>query len=355
VIGHKKVRLNNRSVGSSSSSTDGTTDIFSQSATVGVGTQRSKTLSRAETLSEAETHGTNWSHTHTEADTVGEADTVSETDSHSTGTSGSRGTSDERSANSGSSLSYDRPGLLGAGGLPASGTESSGSSRGSGSSSQEGWSEQDSHSSGTAHTTSRSHASSDAETVGGSHAVTTGQAATQGEADTVGSSHSHATTKGNSIGKTHGTTHGKSDTGGWSEAYEPIMANLPAAVHSLQNVKHQAAELLIALPTGTCVVRTLRDGRIEGAIVRVPERVSLPVDDTQYAADLNLVMEYGGVGQPMKAARAAIEEREQSIIAEAATLISSADVEPKNFRVPISNRKTQRGRSEEENVNHSKD
>ena len=98
VIGHKKVRLNNRSVGSSSAITDSTTDTFSQSATVGVGTQQSKTRSRAETLSEAETHGTNWSHTHTEADTVGEADTVSETDSHSTGTSGSRGTSDESSS-----------------------------------------------------------------------------------------------------------------------------------------------------------------------------------------------------------------------------------------------------------------
>jgi hypothetical protein len=42
----------------------------------------------------------------------------------------------------------------------------------------------------------------------------------------------------------------------------------------------------------------------------------------------------------MHAARAAIEEREQAIVAEAATLIGSADVEPKNFRVPISNRKT---------------
>jgi hypothetical protein len=70
------------------------TPALAAGATVGAGTQRSKTLSRAETLSEAETHGTNWSHTHTEADTVGEADTVSETDSHSTGTSGSRGTSD---------------------------------------------------------------------------------------------------------------------------------------------------------------------------------------------------------------------------------------------------------------------
>ena len=122
VIGHKKVRLNNRSVGSSSAITDSTTDTFSQSVTVGVGTQQSKTRSRAETLSEAETHGTNWSHTHTEADTVGEADTVSETDSYSSGTSGSRGTSDERSTNSGSSLSYDRPGPLGVRGLPASGT-----------------------------------------------------------------------------------------------------------------------------------------------------------------------------------------------------------------------------------------
>jgi hypothetical protein len=75
-------------------------------------------------------------------------------------------------------------------------------------------------------------------------------------------------------------------------------------------------------------------------MVRVPERVCLPVDDTQYAADLNLVMEHSGVSQPMDVARAAIEEREEAIVAEAATLIGSGDVEPKNFRVPISNRKT---------------
>ena len=91
-----------------------------------------------------------------------------------------------------------------------------------------------------------------------------------------------------STGMTDGRSlaEGKSWASGWSEALVPIMKVRPTAVHSLQNVTHMAAEMLCSLPTGVAVVRTIQNGSIEGAIIRVPYRECLPVSDEQYAADL---------------------------------------------------------------------
>ena len=53
----------------------------------------------------------------------------------------------------------------------------------------------------------------------------------------------------------------------------------PGAVHGLENIKHMAAEMLCSLPTGVAVVRTIKNGSIEGAVVRVPYRACVPVSE----------------------------------------------------------------------------
>lgn len=158
-----------------------------------------------------------------------------------------------------------------------------------------------------------------------------------GEAQTEGKSHSTAATVGTAMGATRGTTRAQGTVTGWNEAFEPIMADRPSSVHPLENVKHQAAELLCSLPTGTCVVRCLRNGSIEGAIVQVPERRCAPVDDAQYGADLELVCKQTTRAQRTEAAQAAIEAREQAIIAGAARAISPP--EPSSFPGPAPKRR----------------
>ena len=88
------------------------------------------------------------------------------------------------------------------------------------------------------------------------------------------------------------------------------------------------AERLCTLPTGVAVVRTIKDGKIEGAIVRVPERACRPVSDAQYAADLQLVMEHGG-GLPMHEAIRQVEEREHRLLAHARAIKAQAQAKPK--------------------------
>lgn len=333
VIGQKKVRLKSASIGTSAAVTDTVSDAMNESTTVEEGTQRSKTHSRSETLSESETDEENWSHTHTDSESIGESDTVGESESCSSGQSGSRGENSGSSTSSGSSLAYDRDGLVT--GQPSGGSTSNGTGSSAGSNRSSGWSEEEVHGSSTAHTESHTFTSSDSDTVGGSHSQTVGRATTEGNADTVGTSHSRASTTGSTRGTSRGSTQGHSSNVGWSEGFEPLMANLPVAVHSLENVKHYAGELLCSLPTGTCVVRTVEGGRIEGAIVRVPERPCAPVDDKQYATDVALIVDYGSAGVAMEVAQAAIAAREERIVATAAALVTGAIEEPQSFRVPV--------------------
>jgi hypothetical protein len=101
-----------------------------------------------------------------------------------------------------------------------------------------------------------------------------------------------------------------------------------------------AAEMLCSLPTGVAIVRTVKDGRIEGAVVRVPYRECAPVSDAQYAADLRVLIPHS-VGLPMAQARRAIEERENKLIAAASTMKvvgNQTGPEPmraEDFRVPV--------------------
>jgi hypothetical protein len=101
-----------------------------------------------------------------------------------------------------------------------------------------------------------------------------------------------------------------------------------------------AADMLCSLPTGVAVVRTIQNGAIEGAIVRVPYRECESISDAQYAADHRLIMSRSD-GIPMEAAVRTIRERERVIIerARANSLPPSEPSEAKDFRVAARNRK----------------
>ena len=131
----------------------------------------------------------------------------------------------------------------------------------------------------------------------------------------------------------HGLAHGRA--AGWSETFVPILKKRPSAVHSLENVKHMAAEMLCSLPTGVAVVRTIQNGSIEGAIIRVPYRGCPPVSDEQYAADLKAIMSRS-IGTSMDDAMRQIDERERAIIesAKSHSLPRSEPTKASEFRIP---------------------
>jgi hypothetical protein len=245
-------------------------------------------------------------------------------------------------------------------GAAVGGTKSNSGGASAGRSTEQGWNEQRSGSRSSSHGTSAGGSNSDIESTavsyqhsearGGSHSKTVGWARTTGEADSSGTSEAQTTGQSQSKGNAQSTSKGAglnlsfgvSQTVGRAEALGPVLKELPGGVHSLENLKHKGAEMLCTLPDGVAVVRTVRDGRIEGAVVRIPYRRCAPVSDDQYAADLDALMAYGGVGKPMHEAMRHIDDRERRILSEAQTL-RLPPPEPESFRVAAS--KSKRGGS----------
>jgi hypothetical protein len=69
----------------------------------------------------------------------------------------------------------------------------------------------------------------------------------------IGSEKGFAVSRGISRATTTGVaeTRGTSASEGWQEAFEPLYANLPSAMHSKENVLYMAAQTLRNLTTGT--------------------------------------------------------------------------------------------------------
>jgi hypothetical protein len=356
VIGYRRTWLGNRSLGINAGFNAGVNDGVSrgtnQSTTTtrghstgqSLGEQHTATHSRSHTRSESETdeeswnesetEGENWSTTHTNSQNFSGSDTESGVRTTSSGRSGSSGSTASSDRGTGEAFSYD--GNNSRRMQPDNTTISSNIGSGSSRSREEGWSDGESTTVGTGHTTQWGHSSSASETGGGNysriqgrgwgHSRTTGEAETTGTSDAYGTSRTTTRGQNSSTGATVGTNTavtggmsagfslGGSATVGKAEALEPILKNMPGGVHSLENVQHMAGEMLCTLPTGVAVVRTIKDGKLEGAIVRVPERAGPPISDDQYAADLQVVMEHGG-GVPMRDAIRQVEARERNLLA----------------------------------------
>lgn len=351
VVGHRVRRMRNASAGATQSRTQ------SRAQTIGDarGVTDTQGMSESENWTTTRSRQTSFQATRGRSSATGytEQESESEGTTYQRGTARSRGggTSEQRGTSHGAnfSQSYDVPvngrsgeaayGDAATFGVANSRNVSAGydSSHSRSSGSAEDWSVSETESEASSHQSSRGHARS--QTTTESESVSFGVSEGVARAHGVGRSRStsKAHSRQHSVTATLGNagTFGDSNSRGWSETLAPILKNRPSAVHSLENVKHMAAEMLCSLPTGVAVVRTLRNGTIEGAVVRVPYRSCNPVSDDQYAADLRAVME-GSIGVPMADAIQRIAEREKAIlrVACSASLPSLEPDDARAFRVP---------------------
>lgn len=191
VIGHQRMLLNNES------------DSVQQSTT------KSRALALGETRGYAETV----------------ADSMSTTRAESHGTSTGESSSDMHSNSEGAGAGDSSSDIM----IPTDDPDSPMISRTSA-----GSSSNQSHSS--------SHGSSNAKSKGSNHSTSRSETRSQSRATTQSLANSRVETEGEAI--SDGTGRSK----GHSEALEPIMANLPTAVHSMQNELYAAGKLLRSLP-----------------------------------------------------------------------------------------------------------
>jgi hypothetical protein len=344
VVGHKRTVLRGRGTGSNQSQSYSEADAVTVNASTTLSNSVADTISESEADSVTESHSetTTRGTSHTEGSSVGTSESISETD----GTSSSYGesSSDSRGSSSGSSRDYSETSdptksmtLRGPVVSTSTGWGSSGDSSRShsdGSNWQEGSSHATTTSSGSSY--AESVADTESESFGVTDGISTGRTTTRGTSQTIG--RSKADTRGISIGKTKtsGSSAGTSENLNYSEAFEPVYANLSSAVHGKENALYMAARELLSLKRGVARIAYVgEDGRIECEL-HVPKVRSTKVTDELFNALRQRLLEQSQSAVPMADAVQALADREAQLkLSAAAPPLRQPDKEPepREFRV----------------------
>jgi hypothetical protein len=136
------------------------------------------------------------------------------------------------------------------------------------------------------------------------HAITVGSA--RGEAL------SRSTSRAKAVGK--GITKGTASTRGTQEGLEPIMAELPSAVHSKENVLYMAAQTLRNLKTGTAFINFVDATGMKAALLAVPDVKSYAPAPEDFERLRSRVLEASPSASRTEDAHQNVERRKQRLI-----------------------------------------
>lgn len=280
VIGYRRIRLANESVSE----------------------QRSTTQSHSETWGESEGHTTSLGGSRSTTDTESTGESESESESSGGGTSRSRasGSAAGRSANE----DLDLNGTV-------FGPRVIGRSR--------GWdaSSNSTVSSGTS--TSRGRSTTSGRSSGFSRATS--------ESENWSESVSHSTQRSTSVGTSE--TRGEGLSRGNSEALEAVLADLPSAVHSRDNVRYMAAQLVRNLRTGRALVNYVGVNGMVAALLKVPLVSDQKLSAEAFGRLREEALSRSACAVPAARAAELIAQREQTFLdAQTPTDLP----EPTNFR-----------------------
>jgi hypothetical protein len=280
VVGYRRIRLSNESMSR----------------------QRSTTRSDSETWGESEARavsvGGSW--TETESESFGTSRSVSEGDGETKSRSNSAGSADGWSRNE--TLDTDG-GVFGPGVIGASRGWNSGknATESTGSSSNRSRGTTDTDSSGFSRTTAESGSWSETLTRGTNHARTAGISETEGDSRSEGS----------------------------SEALEAILADLPSAVHSRDNVRCMVGQLVRSLPTGRALVNYVGASGMVAALLKVPLLVTERLSEASFCQLRAEALSRSHCAIPAAQAVELVAERERALIG----LRRGEDIlEPSSFR-----------------------
>lgn len=165
-------------------------------------------------------------------------------------------------------------------------------------------------------------------------AKTTGSTRSSGSTQAVttasawGKSHSRGTHRATSIGTAE--TKGAGRTEGTSEGLEPILAELPSAVHSKDAVLYMAAQTLRNLPTGRAFINYVGRAGMTPALLTVPRISEHPLSAEAFASLRERILSNSAAATPAALAIAAVNAREQEFLNLKARV---EEPEPESFRV----------------------
>lgn len=145
---------------------------------------------------------------------------------------------------------------------------------------------------------------------------------------TEGESVSHGTSRATSVGRSE--THGTGETHGTAEGLEPILSDLPSAVHGKDAVLYMAGQTLRNLKTGTAVLSYVGSSGLVSTLFSVPHVAPATITPAQFAALRERVLANGKAALPLGDALQRIRDRQKAIEARKEEEVAAA--EPVNFR-----------------------
>lgn len=146
-----------------------------------------------------------------------------------------------------------------------------------------------------------------------------------------GSSVSIARHSTESVGR--GETIGTGRSEGEQEAFEPLMAQLPSAVHGKENVLYMAAQTLRNLTTGHAFVNFVDATGMKAALLTVPKIVPYSLAEAEFVELRRRVLDGSPSAVSAQEARERLDARERTLIARAdAERVSAEPDDPGDFR-----------------------
>lgn len=148
-----------------------------------------------------------------------------------------------------------------------------------------------------------------------------GTSSAKGSAWTRGVSYStsESSTEGSS------RSHGLGGSRGWSEVLEPVLADRPASVHSLDNVRYMAAEVLRNFPTGFAAVSLVDGTGLKTAVLKVARVADCKLTSEQFHRLRREILQRSPSAVPIETALASLATRQSRILQRASQL---RDAEP---------------------------
>lgn len=296
VIGHRRIRLQSESQSTQRARTDAIAEAHgesrtyttSRSTTIGGGYSASEGVSDSEGIAESDGYSSMQGHSH--ADAVGSSEGETATDMLTP--------------------SFDLLGVPQLVGLARGSSGASSASTSQGTSAASGWS----RGSGRSKSTGRSR----------STARTTSYSTTEGE------SVSTSTSWARSVGRSE--TRGSGETQGTAEGLEPILADLPSAVHGKDAVLYMAGQTLRNLKTGTAFLSYMGSSGLVSTLFAVPHVASAALTAEQFATLRERVLASGAASLPVTEAIKRIVNRQKAIETLTRRERERVAEEPVNFR-----------------------
>ncbi|WP_247838579.1 type IV secretion system DNA-binding domain-containing protein [Bradyrhizobium sp. 200] len=156
----------------------------------------------------------------------------------------------------------------------------------------------------------------------------------RGTARTNGSAWTNGVAYTTSESTTHSLSHsrGRGGSQGWSEALEPILADRPTSVHSLDNVRYMAGEVLRNFAAGFAAISLVDGDGLKTAVLKTARVADCKLTSEQFDTLRHEFLQRSPSAVPIETALASLATRQSRLLQRAGQLRDAEPEAPEQFR-----------------------